>query len=125
MHGLYSFNFKGISLDFLTVSRVKTLYIKTVLVTKMINRESNASSIPELTGFNVSHSALTRQVFLNATFTDNMASVPHWPLKEFPDLFCCISRDRAEALLHQLQRAIDYLDAGMDSPSLFLIDDDL
>ena len=91
----------------------------------MINRESNASSIPELTGFNVSHSALTRQVFLYATFTDNMASVPHWPLKEFPDLFCCISRDRAEALLHQLQRAIDYLDAGMDSPSLFLIDDDL
>ncbi|EMG2426643.1 hypothetical protein POV96_11220 [Klebsiella pneumoniae] len=91
----------------------------------MINRESNASSIPELTGFNVSHSALTRQVFLNATFTDNMASVPHWPLKEFPDLFCCISKDRAEALLHQLQRSIDYLYAGMDSPSLFLIDDDL
>jgi hypothetical protein len=62
-------------LDSLTVSRVKILYIKTVLVTKMINRESNASSIPELTGFNVSHSALTRQVFLNATFTDNMASL--------------------------------------------------
>lgn len=107
----------------LTVSRVKILYIKTVSVPNMINRESNASSIPELTGFHVSHSALTRQVFLNATFTDNMASVPNWPLKEFPDLFCCISRDRAEALLHQLQRAIDYMDAGMDSPSLLLIDD--
>ncbi|EPM0685539.1 hypothetical protein WJE63_004449 [Klebsiella pneumoniae] len=37
----------------------------------MISSESNASSIPELTGFNVSHSALTRQVFLNASFTDN------------------------------------------------------
>ncbi|WP_373630152.1 hypothetical protein AAHU43_16830 [Klebsiella variicola subsp. variicola] len=91
----------------------------------MISRESNASSIPELTGFNVSHSALTRQVFLNASFTDNMASVPHWPQTEFPDQFFCISRDRAEALIHQLQRALDYLDAGMDSPSLFIIDDDI
>ncbi|ENS1722851.1 hypothetical protein [Klebsiella pneumoniae] len=90
----------------------------------MISRESNVSSIPELASFNVSHSLLTRQVFLNTTFTDNMASVPHWPQTEFPDLFCCISRDRAEALLHQLQRAIDYMDAGMDSPSLFIIDDD-
>ncbi|HHE6017707.1 TPA: hypothetical protein ACPE2V_002317 [Citrobacter freundii] len=82
----------------------------------MKNRESNVSSLQELADFNVSYSLLTNEVYLSASFIDNMACIPHWPEKEFPDQFMCISRTRAEELIKELQKAINYMDAGIDNP---------
>ncbi|AYN26385.1 hypothetical protein D8682_04860 [Buttiauxella sp. 3AFRM03] len=79
-----------------------------------MSKESNLSSIPELIEFEVSHSTLTRQVLVHSSYTDNMAGVPHWPVTEFPDQFVCISRDRAQALISELQKAVAYLDASID-----------
>ncbi|EDV3647481.1 hypothetical protein CT943_002836 [Salmonella enterica subsp. enterica serovar Thompson] len=79
----------------------------------MRTTESNVSSLPELTSFEVSYSLLTNEVYLSASFTDNMACIPNWPLQEFPDQFMCISRSRAVALIEELQKAIDYMDAGI------------
>ncbi|EKV4260587.1 hypothetical protein RQL86_27275 [Citrobacter freundii] len=81
----------------------------------MKNRESNVSSLQELADFNVSYSLLTNEVYLSASFIDNMACIPHWPAKEFPDQFMCISRTRAEELIKELQKAINYMDAGIDN----------
>ena len=81
----------------------------------MKNRESNVSSLPELTSFEVGYSLLTNEVYLSASFTDNMACIPHWPVKEFPDQFMCISRTRAKELINELQKAINYMDAGIDN----------
>ncbi|MFU1871241.1 hypothetical protein [Citrobacter portucalensis] len=81
----------------------------------MRNTESNVSSLPELTSFEVGYSLLTNEVYLSASFTDNMARIPNWPIKEFPDQFMCISREKAAALLNELQKALNYMDAGIDS----------
>lgn len=87
----------------------------------MKNRESNASSLPELTSFEVGYSLLTNEVYLSASFTDNMACIPNWPIKEFPDQFMCISRTRAVALIEELQKAVDYMNAGIEGRSGNLI----
>lgn len=81
----------------------------------MKNRESNVSSLPELADFDVGYSLLTNEVYLSASFIDNMACIPNWPVKEFPDQFMCISRTRAKELVKELQKAINYMDAGIDN----------
>jgi hypothetical protein len=81
-----------------------------------MNREkSNASSLPELTEFGINYSLLTNEVYLSASFIDNMACIPNWPAREFPDQLICIPRKRAEELLKELQKAINYMDAGIDN----------
>ena len=81
----------------------------------MRNTESNVSSLPELTSFEVGYSLLTNEVYLSTSFTDNMACIPNWPIKEFPDHFMCISRDKAVTLINELKKAIDYMNAGIES----------
>ncbi|EKA7110588.1 hypothetical protein OL205_004727 [Salmonella enterica] len=83
----------------------------------MRTTESNVSSLPELTSFEVGYSLLANEVYLSASFTDNMACIPNWPLQEFPDQFMCISRTRAVALIEELQKAIDYMNAGIERRS--------
>ncbi|EAT8197621.1 hypothetical protein [Salmonella enterica] len=87
----------------------------------MTSKDSNVSSIPELTDFEVSYSLLTNEVYLSTSFTDNMACIPNWPLQELPDQFMCISRTRAVALIEELQKAIDYMNAGIERRSENLI----
>ncbi len=87
----------------------------------MRTTESNVSSLPELTSFEVGYSLLANEVYLSASFTDNMACIPNWPLQEFPDQFMCISRTRAVALIEELQKAIDYMNAGIERRSENLI----
>ncbi|HCM1978397.1 TPA: hypothetical protein N3A47_003914 [Salmonella enterica subsp. houtenae serovar 47:z36:-] len=87
----------------------------------MTSKDSNVSSIPELTDFEVSYSLLTNEVYLSTSFTDNMACIPNCPLQEFPDQFMCISRTRAVALIEELQKAIDYMNAGIERRSENLI----
>ncbi|EIO9991946.1 hypothetical protein L1O70_003257 [Salmonella enterica subsp. enterica serovar Saintpaul] len=87
----------------------------------MTSKDSNVSSIPELTDFEVSYSLLTNEVYLSTSFTDNIACIPNWPLQEFPDQFMCISRTRAVALIEELQKAIDYMNAGIERRSENLI----
>jgi len=82
----------------------------------MKNRESNVSSLQELANFDIGYSLLTNEIYLSASFIDNMACIPHWPVKGFPDQFMCISRTRAEELIKELQKAIHYMDAGIDNP---------
>ncbi len=43
----------------------------------MKNTESNVSSLPGLTSFEVSYSLLTNEVYLSTLFTDNMACIPN------------------------------------------------
>lgn len=93
------------------------LYIITVLDNVMRRKESNVSSLPELTNFEVSYSLVTNEVYLSASFTDNMTSIPNWPLQEFPDQLICISRAKAVALIEELQKTINYMDAGIDRSS--------
>lgn len=71
----------------------------------MKSRESDVSSLQELADFNVSYSLLTDEVYLSASFIDNMSCIPHWSVKESPDQFICISRTRAEELIKELQKA--------------------
>lgn len=85
-------------------------------------RESNAGAMPELTSFAISYCALTEHVLLHAKFTDTMVSVASWPSVQFPDQTICLTRRQAENLLRELKKAVDYIDAGIEHPSLKFID---
>jgi len=87
-----------------------------------VERVSNAGSMPELTDFIISYCALTEHVILHARFTDTMAGVPMWPTVDFPDQNICLSRRQAENLLHELKKAVDYIDAGIEHPSIRFVD---
>lgn len=85
-------------------------------------KESNAGAMPELTDFAISYCAYTEHVLLHAKFTDTMASVPSWPSVQFPDQTICLSRRQAENLLPELKKTVDYVDAGIEHPSIKFID---
>ncbi|HFS5793746.1 TPA: hypothetical protein ACH1J3_000374 [Citrobacter werkmanii] len=85
-------------------------------------KESNAGAMPELTDFAISYYALTEHVLLHAKFTDTMVSVPSWPSVQFPDQTICLCRRQAENLLRELKKSVDYIDAGIDHPSIKFID---
>lgn len=85
-------------------------------------KESNAGAMPELTDFAISYCALTEHVLLHAQFTDTMASVPSWPSVEFPDQTICLSRRQAQNLMRELKKTVDYIDAGIEHPSIKFID---
>ena len=87
-----------------------------------IEKDSNAGAMRELTEFAISYCALTEHVLLHAKFTDTMASVPSWSLVQFPDQTICLSRRQAENLLRDLKKAVDYIDAGIEHPSIKFID---
>ena len=54
-----------------------------------------------------------------------MASgVAGWTTVEFPDQKIVMRRDKADELMKALKRAIDYVDAGIEHPSLRFFDDD-
>lgn len=116
IHPFYNGSFETL-LDSLFKIEDHHLYIITVLNNVMRRKESNVSSLPELTNFEVSYSLVTNEVYLSASFTDNMACIPNWPLQEFPDQLICISRAKAVALIEELQKTINYMDAGIDRSS--------
>ncbi|MDI5545605.1 hypothetical protein MJL92_22620 [Salmonella enterica subsp. enterica serovar Cerro] len=111
------FPVRHIHLTTLTQPSNNKLYKKTVSDNYMTSKDSNVSSVPELTDFEVSYSLLTNEVYLSTSFTDNMDCIPNWPLQEFPDQLICISRAKAVALIEELQKAINYMDAGIDRSS--------
>lgn len=82
------------------------------------NKKSNVGAIPELTDFMISYCAMTEHVLLHARFTDTMADVAAWPTVEFPDQTICLSHRQAENLFRELKKAVDYIDAGIEHPSI-------
>lgn len=87
-----------------------------------IEKESNVEAMPELTDFSISYCALTEHVMLHACLTDTMASVPMWPVTEFLDQTICLSRRQAENLLRELKKTVDFIDAGIEHPSIRFVD---
>lgn len=72
----------------------------------------------ELESFQITFSAQAEKVILRAQFRDSMHDVPMWPTSDFPDQEFCISRREAELLLSELKKAIDYIDAGLEHPTI-------
>jgi len=44
----------------------------------------------------------------------NMAGMPMWPIKEFPDQTICLSRRQAENLFRELRKVVGYIEAGIE-----------
>ncbi|MHB9319974.1 hypothetical protein ACP3TG_12765 [Phytobacter diazotrophicus] len=82
------------------------------------NTKSNVGAMPELTDFMVSYCAMSGHVLLHAHFTDTMAGVAAWPTVEFPNQTIYLSRRQAENLFRELKKAVDYIDAGIEHPSI-------
>lgn len=49
------------------------------------------------------------RIMFHALFTDTMAGVPMWPIKEFPDQTICLSLRQAENLFRELKKAVGYI----------------
>lgn len=82
------------------------------------NKKSNIGAMPELTDFMISYCAMSGHVLLHAHFTDTMAGVAAWPTVEFPNQTICLSRRQAENLYRELKKAVGYIDAGIEHPSI-------
>ncbi len=80
-------------------------------------RESNVGHMQQLTDFETIHAAFGKFLILHASFKDTMTGVPHWSTQDFPDQDICITREKAIELIESLQRAVDYIDAGLEHPS--------
>lgn len=67
-----------------------------------------------LTDFQAEHSAFGEFVLLHSSFTDTMTTIFPNHVSEFPDQRVMIRLDVAKALISELQKRVDYIEAGIE-----------
>lgn len=75
-----------------------------------------------LTEFQTDHSAYGQFVLLHSSFADTMASVCMAKATDFPDQQVMIRLDVAKALISELQKRVDYIEAGIEHNAIHLVD---
>lgn len=75
-----------------------------------------------LTDFQAAHSAFGEFVILHSTFADTMTSIFPNHANNFPDQKVMIRLDIAKALISELQKRVDYIEAGIEHNEFQLLD---
>ncbi|HBE9083068.1 TPA: hypothetical protein KNG84_005748 [Serratia fonticola] len=75
-----------------------------------------------LTEFQAAHSAFGGFVILHSSFEDTMTSVFPNHQNEFPDQQVMIRLDVAKALISELQKRVDYIEAGIEHNEFKILD---
>ncbi|WP_455871916.1 hypothetical protein [Serratia proteamaculans] len=76
----------------------------------------------QLTDFQTDHSAFGGFVLLRSSFVDTMSYVCADKSTEFADQDVMIRLDVAKALIRELQKRVDYIEAGIENNALRLVD---
>lgn len=79
-----------------------------------MKREDEIGGMRLLTDFQTAHSAFGEFVLLHSSFTDTMASVCLAKSTDYPDQQVMIRLDVAKALISELQKRVDYIEAGIE-----------
>ncbi|HHQ6589340.1 TPA: hypothetical protein ACSTLU_000005 [Serratia fonticola] len=75
-----------------------------------------------LTEFQTDHSAYGQFVLLHSSFTDTMTAIFPSHASDFPDQQVMIRLDVAKALISELQKRVDYIEAGIEHNAIHLVD---
>ncbi|AVJ17227.1 MULTISPECIES: hypothetical protein [Serratia] len=75
-----------------------------------------------LTGFQTDHSAYGRFVLLQSSFVDTMSYVCPDKENDYPDQEIMIRLEVAKELIHELQKRVDYIEAGIENNAVHLVD---
>ncbi|HBE9178744.1 hypothetical protein [Serratia fonticola] len=75
-----------------------------------------------LTDFEVEHSAYGKFVLLHSSFTDTMTAIFPSHASDFPDQQVMIRLDVAKALISELQKRVDYIEAGIEHNEFKILD---
>lgn len=75
-----------------------------------------------LTEFKTDHSAFGQFVLLHSSFVDTMASVCPAKATDYPNQQVMIRLDVAKALINELQKRVDYIEAGIKHNAIHLAD---
>jgi len=76
----------------------------------------------QLTDFQTDHSAFGGFVLLRSSFVDTMSYVCADKSTVFADQDVMIRLDVAKALIRELQKRVDYIEAGIENNAVHLVD---
>lgn len=84
--------------------------------------QDEISGMRQLTDFQADHSAFGRFVLLHSSFTDTMSYVCAEKSTAYPDQEVMIRLDVAKELIRELQKRVDYIEAGIENNAVQLVD---
>ncbi|CAI0822013.1 hypothetical protein [Serratia ficaria] len=84
--------------------------------------QDEITGMRQLTDFQADHSAFGRFVLLHSSFTDTMSYVCAEKSTDYPDQEVMIRLDVAKELIRELQKRVDYIEAGIENNAVQLVD---
>lgn len=84
--------------------------------------QDEISGMRQLTDFQTDHSSYGQFVLLHSSFTDTMASVCLEKSTSYPDQQVMIRLDIAKELIRELQKRVDYIEAGIENNAIHLVE---
>ncbi|PBI78650.1 hypothetical protein A9993_02465 [Rahnella victoriana] len=79
----------------------------------MINKDE-FSGLRLLTGFKAAHSAFSEFVLLKTSFVDTLSCIADFKAEAYPDQQVMIRLSEAKALISELQKRVQYIEAGIE-----------
>lgn len=84
--------------------------------------EDEIIGMRQLTNFKADHSAFGGFILLRSSFVDTMSYVCADKATAFADQDVMIRLDVAKALIRELQKRVDYIEAGIENNAVHLVD---
>jgi hypothetical protein len=89
-----------------------------IIRTQNMKSQDDTLGMRQLTGFKAEHSAFGGFVLLRSSFVDTMSYVCADKSAAFADQEVMIRLDMARALIRELQKRVDYIEAGIETNSI-------
>lgn len=77
-------------------------------------KQDEISGMRLLNEFKAAHSALGECIILQSSFVDTLAAFSSFKHEEYPDQTIMIRLNQAKALIAELQKRVDYIEAGIE-----------
>lgn len=84
--------------------------------------QDNFSGMRLLTEFKTAHSALGEFVILKSSFVDTLTGVVDSKVEKYPDQQVMIRLSVAKAIIFELQKRVQYIEAGIEDAGSTFID---
>ncbi|PYZ32324.1 hypothetical protein DNK77_08740 [Enterobacter cloacae complex sp.] len=80
-----------------------------------MNSKDELSGMRELTSFKMDHSSMGNLIILRTSFVDTLAAIGLENVPIHPDQDVMIRLSMAKLLVQELQKRIDYIEAGIEN----------
>ena len=93
-----------------------------IIRVKKMKPQDGIIGMRQLTDFQTDHSAFGGFVLLRSSFVDTMFYVCADKSTDFADQDVMIRLDVAKALIRELQKRVDYIEAGIENTAIHLVE---